>query len=607
MTTLSNVPNGSGKTKIELPWLDYATTEMPDNHVLIMWWAQYLWMSDGNFRSAFQRVADHFITAIQFPELSADEESEYKTLFNKHLNYRRELKACADDFLAYGNLFVTLYLPIKRMLACKKCGLELAIARAPYKLDLSGAVTFSRTMKCPACGDTHPYRCKDYRDPNISKLRLKRFSPFDIEVAMNAFSMKKNIYWKIPPADKQDYLSGAPIHIEETPMVVLEAVASGGMVKIDAESVFHLDETAISGIQTRGWGIPRSVSNFRSAWLMQVINRADQAIASDYTLGMRILSPGMPPGGAVDPMQNQGMSEFVNRTKRMIDEHRANPASYHTAPYPMNYQFAGGEGAELLPADKLKFRHQEFLNQCGIPLDYHQMTLTTQAAPMALQLFENSWQSIPAMYNSILAWIVEVTSRNFGLEVTEVVMQKSTIAYDEARKQLLAQLMSANQISPSTALEPFGVDAIREVDRVFKHQDYVAKKQQEHDEEAAKEQEMGAVSALAGAPTPSMLAQQAQQGAGAPPGGAPAGAGAPPGGDSSTLQGMSDQAEVMASQLVSMPEYDRKAQLRAIRENNKDLHALVTSAMERIRSQAASQGQQQILAQAPAGGAPPAG
>ncbi len=303
-----------------------------------------------------------------------------------------------------------------------------------------------------------------------------------------------------------------------------------------------------------------------------------------------------------DPLISHGMDEFVQGVQSMVKSHRSNPATYHTSPFPLTYQFAGGEGENLLPPDKLKFRHQEFLNQCGIPLEYHQMSLTTQAAPMALQLFETNWQAIPSLYNSILGWIVKVAARNFGLEETPVEMKKSTIAYDEARKQLLTQLMAANQISPQTALEPFGVDAAKEVAKVFKHQEFVAKKQQEADEKAQKDQEMGAVSALAGAPTPSALAQQAQGGA-APGGGAPAPAGGAGGG---TLTGMSEQAEQIAGQLVSMPEYERKQQLKAIRESNKDLHALVTSAMEKIRSSAASQGQQQLLATPPAGGAPPA-
>ena len=76
-------------------------------------------------------------------------------------------------------------------------------------------------------------------------------------------------------------------------------------------------------------------------------------------------------------------------------------------------------------------------------------------------------------------------------------------------------------------------------------------------------------------------------------------------GQAGTLTGMSEQAEAIAMQLVQMPEYDRKQQLKALREGNKDLHGLVTAKMEEIRSQAASQGQQQMLAPAPGG--PPMG
>jgi hypothetical protein len=614
MSTLApSLVRSPGSKPVELPWLDYGSTAVPDNHELILWWAQYLWLSDGNFKAAFQRVADHFITTVQFPDLDTDEENAYEDLFLKHLNYRRELKACADDFLCYGNLFVSLYLPFKRTMVCRGCGFEEPINRAPYDIDFDATigVTWKRRRNCPHCGDSRPFLCKDRKDPDISKVRLKRYSPFSVQLAMNPFSQRKDIYWKIPQTDRRDILSKAPIFIEDTPLKILEAVALNGDLKFDEEHIFHLDETVISGMETRGWGIPRSIANFRAAWLSQIINRADQAIAMDYTLGMRMLSPAQTPGGG-DPMITHSMENFVGRVNEIIKTHRSDPTTIHTVPYPLNYQFAGGEGENLLPADKLKFRQQEFLNQCGIPLEYHSMSLTTQAAPMALQLFEIAWQSIPALYNQILAWIVKVTARNFGLEETNVVMQRTTIAYDEARKQVLAQLMAANQISPQTALEPFGVDAEKEVEKVFKHQDHVQKVQREHEEQQQKDQEMGAVSALAGAPTPSQMAQAAQGGgaAGGQAAGMAGGMGGLPGsgggqGDA-TLRGMSEQADQIAGQLVSMPEYDRKQQLKAIRESSPDLHALVTSKMEKLRGQAASQGQQQMLASPPAGGAPPA-
>jgi archaellum component FlaC len=347
---------------------------------------------------------------------------------------------------------------------------------------------------------------------------------------------------------------------------------------------------------------------------MQTINRADQAICLDYTLGMRILSPAQQPGAPQDPIQVESMGKFVSAIKNMVRHHRADPATYHTAPYPIQYQFAGGEGATLLPADKLKFRHQEYLNSLGIPLEYHSMTLSVQAAPMALQLFEAYWQAIPALYNRILAWIVDVCARNFDLEDTAVVMQKTTVSYDEGRKQILMQLMAANQISPQTALAAINVDAENQIKKLYQHQANVAKEQQKADEQQQEEQEMGAAQQLNAAPgSAALLQNQQQQQAGGGQGGAMSAGqqaggmgGMPGGGQPKTIEAMSDQADQIAQQLVSMPDYDRKQQLKQIRESNKDLHSLVMAKMEKLRSSAASQGGQQIL-QGGQGGAPQPG
>jgi hypothetical protein len=595
----------------QLPWLDYATMAMPTSHTLILWWAQYLWLTDGNFRTAFQRVGSHFITSIQFPDLEPDEESQFKDLFNKHLNYRRELQSCADEFLCYGNLIVSLYIPFQRFLICRQCGYEQPIRRVRYGIgfDTEG-VHWKRTGGgCPMCKDARDYICKDRRDPDISKVRLERYSPFEIDIGFNRHSKRKEIYWRIPNYVREDIRRGAPIHIEDTPMSVLEAVAYDGDVKLDDECVLHMDEPIITGMDTRGWGVPRSISNFRMAWLMQTINRADQAICLDYTLGMRILSPTPAPGQVQDPVQTQGMDRFVRAVRRIVAQHRADPATYHTAPYPLTYQFAGGEGATLIPPDKLKFRHQEYLNSLGIPLEYHSMTLSVQAAPMALQLFESCWQSVPALYNQILAWMIKVCARNFDIDETTAIMQKTTVSYDEGRKQILMQLMSANQISPQTALAAIGINAEEEVKKVFQHQKTVAKEQEKANEQQQEEQEMGAAQQLNQAPGSQALLSQQQQ-AGQPNAAAAAGGmGGIPGMGSggqqpTTIQAMADQADQIAQQLVSMPDYDRKQQLRQIRESNQDLHSMVTAKMDKLRQQAASQGQQQVLGQGQQGGQP---
>lgn len=593
------------------PWLDYSTVTVPDNQDLVMWWAQYLWLSDGNFRTAMGRVASHFLTILEFPDLEPDEESAWKDFFHNEMDYRRELLGCAYDYLCYGNSFVTLYLPFKRFVRCTNCGVEQPIDTVGYNLEFKSSkpyLVWHRTNCCPRCGDNSDYEVEDRRDPDLSKIKLNRYDPRDIEIAQNRFSLRKDIYWHIPQEDRRNILSKARIHIDDTPLEVLEAVAVNGKFRFDEEMILHQDEVIISGVHTQGWGIPRSISNFRTAWLQQLTNKMDQAIAIDYTLGIRLLTPKPTPGG-VDPMQSQGMENFASRMQGIIDEHRKNPTTYHATPYPVDYNFLGGEGQNLLPPDKLKFRQQEYLSQLGVPLEYQQMNMQVQAAPMALRLFEAYWHGIPSFYNRILDWVVNIISRTYGLEATKVQMQKTTIADDMERKAVLLQLMSANQLSPQTALAPFGIDAHEEIKKVLKHQDSVGRLQSEYDERAAQREEMGALRSITAHPTPISVAQQQMaqgQGGGAmdpaamggmPTGGPPMGGGPGMQQTPTSLSAMSEQAMEIAQQLVVMDEYSRKQELKALRDGNKDLHALVMQNMEDIRSQAASEGQQLVLSQ----------
>lgn len=592
------------------PWLDYATVAVPENHELVMWWAQYMWATDGNYRTAMERVGAHFMTVLEFPDLDADEESAFKDLFNNHLDYRRDLLGAVYDYLTYGNCFVTAYLPFKRFVRCQHCGLEQPLSEVGYELEFSPSrpyLRWRRRESCPRCHNTDPYEVFDRRDPNLSRIRINRYNPVDIEIAQNRFSLRKEFYWRIPERDRRDILSRARIHVDDTPLEVLEAVAVNGRLRFDEDMILHQSEVQISGMETNGWGVPRAISCFRTAWLQQLTNKQDQAATIDYTLGMRVLSPTPTPGGQ-DPMVTTGMENFAPRIKAMVQEQRNNPTSYHVSPYPLQYQFLGGEGQNMIQAEKLKFRQQEYLNQLGVPLEYHQMSLSTQAAPMALRLFESYWQSIPTFYNRLLDWLVSLISRTYGLDSTTVRMQKTTVADDMERKAVLIQLMAANQLSPQTALQPFGIDAHEEAKKVMSHQDYVARLQAEYDEKAMKQEEMGVLKGMARNPGPVELMEQQQMaeqgmdpmaaGAGAQmmTGGMPMGG--MPGPTSQTpqsLQAIAEQADMIAQQLVVMDEYSRRQELRALREGNRDLHALVTQRMEEIRSQARSEGGHMLL------------
>lgn len=594
------------------PWDDYATQSVPDNHNNVLWWAEYLWLSNSTYKTAMGRVCDHFLTEIDFPDLETDEETEYRDMFADALSYKMAFRACAEDLLAYGSVCVSLYQPFDRRMLCRACNFEQRYARAAPKVEYSTQapyVRFNRTKGgCPQCGDQGSFKCVDRPNPDVSKIKLIRYPLRDIHVAQNAFSERRSVWLRASCRWLLDIRSGAEIHVSDTPMEILEAVARGTDFKFAEDSFLFVGVPALSGLYMKGWGLSPSISSFRLAWLQQTYNKTDQAIAADYTLGMRIISPA-PTAGGNDPMVAQGTNIFVERMSAIVKSHRRDPARFYTAPHAMQYQFLGGEGANLLPPDKLEYRQNEFLNGMGVPGEFYKMSLSVQAAPMALRLFENAWQLIPAFYNSLLSFMMKETSMMLGKPRTKAIMRRSAVADDMERKQILGQLMASNQISPQTFLESFGINAAAEVRKVYRHQEYVAGVQREFDQKQQDQQEMGALSALAGNPSPSTLAQQIQQTgqgpggglvAGPPPGGpGGGGGGGAPGtaGGPQSLTEMSAQAEQQAQQLVGMQEGPRKQQLKMLRETSKDFHSLVMSAMERIRSQAGAQGRMALTQQ----------
>ena len=60
---------------------------------------------------------------------------------------------------------------------------------------------------------------------------------------------------------------------------------------------------------------------------------------------------------------------------------------------------------------------------------------------------------------------------------------------------------------------------------------------------------------------------------------------------------MMQQAQSIANELLGLPETQKDSELRQLKDKNQVLHDLVRSEMDRIRSQAKSQGGAQLMAQ----------
>lgn len=618
MAGLSNRGMGAGDVLRHFPWLSYSTAAIPENWDDIIRWARYFFIQNGDYAQAMYMVLAYFVTSLEFGDLDDQEEESYRKFFEDDLQWKMHLILAGLDAVCYGEVAISPYIPIRRFMRCPECGFEEPYDRADVRWDGSKFLRRSEPCKNPACRAKGGELIRvDRKDRDMSKVRFVRWNPEYVDVAYNPVSSRREISLRIPNTLKRDIQNGVPVVMRDIPWEFVECVQQNRDLVFEEDAIFYRAQEHISGLIENGRGLPKSVTNFRLFWHIQTLRRQDEAIAIDFITGPRIWSPAPQGTGQVaqavmnDPVLNRGGQDFTRFVDNMLRQQREDPTRHYTAPHPLQYQFAGGEGKALSPYEIINQLKEELLHSSGVPVEFYRLNLQSQGAPMMLRLFEVMWAFIPAFMNQLLQFEIDTLVQNYNTAETTLRLRPPHIADDLERKQALLQLMAGQQVSPATALEPFGIENIRdEIKKVFEHQLIMAEEQAYFDEELQKKIEEGTLKQMVMSPaSPSMQMQQQQMAAmgamgGAPPGGAPPGAppgGAPIGspgtmGDGSMTE-MDQVATQEAERLLGMAYEQRRTEMTNIKKTNPALHAMIKQKIEDIRQQAQSEGGYQVIQQ----------
>ncbi len=614
------------------PFCDVASLSMPESIQVALRWCEYIMNANGPYRQAIDRVVSYFITDVEVGDLGEntigrEEKEKYRVFLEETLSVKTALKIIAMDMLTYGNSFTSLIVPFRRYLSCKQCGFEAPLS----KVHKSSAYAFKWEnfdfhATCPNCKYTGKFNHVDRR-AGEDGVRIKRWSPHEIDILWDPYSEECTYVWKIPE-DYRNLIKAGHLHnLEHASWEVIQAVKDNKDLMFDKDVIYHAKEEALSGMRNRGWGISRILVNFRQAWYYQILQRYNEAIALDYVIPFRVITPAQRGGDAAsgDPVHSINLGSFTARVQAMLRARRVDPARWNILPFPVEYQALGGDAAALAPKDLIDQAFDTLMKCIGMPVELMNGTLSFQAAPAALRLFEANWSHLPHALNNFLRNLSQTLSRVQSWEPVSIKLQRVTHADDLNRQMAKLQLMQGQQISKTTGLKSVGLDYEEETKQMLEEERIYAEEQARMQKEMEQAQSM------------KDLSQQAQmlQGTGDPgasatgqPGAAPAGAapaGAPPqpgmGGGSPvdaflaqrqnspniprTPEDMQSQAQLLAQQILSLPEAQKDSELIKLKRTDPTTHALVSSIIDDIRQQAKTQGGAQMMAQQFGQGQPP--
>lgn len=622
--------NTFGEQGFADPFNDLATTQMPTTMKSALWWSEYIWTVMGTYRMAMERIVSYFITDLELGGDASDEEKvKYKDFLGQQLDVLSFLSLMMRDRLCYGNAFASVIVPFRRFLQCPKTGdmYPLKIVYNNFNFDFTGDFEFVAT--CPKTGWRGPWQVIDKPREESDHLVLKRWSPHEMELLHDPYTDEVSYLWRIPEYYKRMIREGNLYHLERVSKQVLSAVKHDLLFRFNPDTVFHMKEPTLAGIRNMGWGLPRSLINYRQIWYVQVLRRYNEAIALDYVIPFRLITPaaggsGSSVGGVMtqDPMSVYAAGDFRAQVRNMVNRRRRDPASWQILPFPVNYQMLGGDAKQLAPTELITQGFETLLNETGTPVEFYQGSLSVQAAPIALRLFESTHRQLVSDANRFLQWVCNSISRIMSWELVDASLKRVTIADDMQKQMSALQLMMGQQLSGTSGLAAIGYDWETEQKRLAEE----ARKQQELQARQQEEMEQAGFAAeIAKGMNPAM-----QQGAaGGQPGGMPAdpnaaGGGNPVGPDAQSAMGAGNTpvtsyiesmgpnvpvtpndlqaaAEQLANELLGLPESQKDSQLRQLKQFNPTLHALVRQKMDEIRRNARMQGGAMLMQ---GGGAP---
>ena len=607
------------------PFSDVASMYVPTDYKSLLRWAEKIWFSNGAYRSAMRRVVAYFLTDIQISNVSPDEAEKWRNYLLKTLRVVSFLQEIMEDRLAYGSAFFSFYRPFVRILICQtpKCNARFRLSEVyenpVFNFEFS-IPDFIAT--CPNCKKRGSWIIDDREDNTEKKLRLIKWSVHQVETIHCPISGKSRYYYRIPESYRYFFKQKKPqlLHLENVPHEMLKAMAKNQVYLFEDDEIYHMREKTLSGIDHNGVGIPRALSVYKDIFDMQVLRKQHESIYLDFVVPWRVISPApqaVPVGGnEAGPLSVIDGADFFAQIREMIARRRLDPNDIAIAPAPVQYQVFGADANQIAPVNLLEYTRDNLLNNAGVVAELYRGSLQLQAAPVALRLFESEWRPFVEDADAALAWIVRKAADILTWQPAQAQFKRVTVADNLEKLALVAQLTAQGIISPGQLLEDLGgYNWYQQQRRLAEEARYQAKMQSKLQQEAEQEG-LATQLSMVQAPPPE---QQAAAGGAPPPMGMPpdggGGGGMPPapggaqGGSPvaaylasvgtnvpQSLDQLSADAEMLASQINQLPETLRRSEIRQLRQANEPLANLTLMKMQQQRAQVRQEAGNQAVA-----------
>lgn len=449
------------------PWFTIANQFMPRNLHDVIRWARYITIQSPTTTEVIRKLCTYPITEFILDTDSSDIQDKYKAIFES-FKLKQTLQDIGFDYYTLGNVFVSMYFPIQRILICPKCQINYPAKKAEF-IEFKNYM-FQGTCPNSICGYKGAFQRVDKKSQNIPDMNIIRWNPENIAVDHNSITGESEYYFKIPNDIKKKVQMGHKSFVNSVPWGFIEAIKNNQDFKFDTNNIYHLRNLSTGAI-VEGCSVPPLISLYSLVFYQATLRRANEAIAMEHMNPLRVIFPA--PNGNQDMLVSMSMRNFVDNIQDALRRHKRDKNFFLIAPGPVGYQPIGGDGKNLLVSQEIQQAEDTILLSLGVSRELLSGTTNWTSSTVGLRMLTNTMYSYVTQIEGLINWIIKKTTAYLNINECKVTLEPFRLADDDILKQNMVELSKEGNISLSTVFEALGMDYNKELERI--REDAVAK------------------------------------------------------------------------------------------------------------------------------------
>lgn len=452
--------DAAGTIRYPSPFFDIAHTYLPGSFKVMLRWCRYYFLTNPLINAVCYKMAEYPVTDLVFDSDREPLRKRWSHLFNAVLNFKKFEVEAGLDYNTYGNTFISISFPFQKLLQCKSCKRHNRVEHQKYAFR-----DYKFTGACKHCGHYGEFRVKDHYIRSLRDIRLVRWNPEYITIQYNEATGESRYFYTIPASMSNDIRMGKRHVIERIPQMFITALRKNKAILFSRDNIYHMKRPTIAQ-KDRGWGMPMILPVLKDAFYLQVLRKAQEAIAIEHVVPLRLLFP-QSASGSADVYSTINLTQWRDKIEQEVLRWRLDNNYIPILPVPVGQQTLGGDGRALMLAQEYRVWSEQIVAGMGVPTEFVYGGMQFSGSNVSMRILENHFLDQKTQRKQLIDdFVIPNIGAYMGWDSIPCHYKRFKMADDLQRSALYLQLNQAGKLSDKSLLEDLDWESSKEADTI---------------------------------------------------------------------------------------------------------------------------------------------